>query len=58
MIPTFNCATYLGERLESVLAPGSEEMQIEVVDDCSDKDDPEKVVKDIGRAGFYFVGNR
>src|SRR5271155_5221169 len=56
MIPTFNCAKYLRETLESVLAqdPGPEEMQIEVVDDCSDKDDPEEVVKDVGRSRVSF----
>lgn len=57
MIPTFNCAHYLKQTLESVLAqdPGAEFMQIEVVDDCSTKDDPEQVVKDIGkgRVSFY-----
>lgn len=56
MIPTFNCAKYLRETLESVLAqdPGPEQMQIEVVDDCSDKDDPEEVVKEIGRSRVSF----
>jgi glycosyltransferase involved in cell wall biosynthesis len=56
MIPTFNCAKYLRETLESVLAqdPGPEQMQIEVVDDCSDKDDPEEVVKEIGRRRVSF----
>ena len=46
MIPTFNCAKYLRQTLESVLVqdPGTEQMQIEVVDDCSTKDDPEAVV--------------
>lgn len=57
MIPAFNCAKYLGQTLESVLAqtPGPGEMQIEVVDDCSTKDDPESVVKSIGagRVTFY-----
>ncbi|MGH2416194.1 MAG: glycosyltransferase, partial [Microcystaceae cyanobacterium] len=39
MIPTYNCANYLRETLASVLAqdPGSEVMQIEVVDDHSSK---------------------
>jgi glycosyltransferase involved in cell wall biosynthesis len=56
MIPTFNCARHLRETLESVLAqdPGPEQMQIEVVDDCSDKDDPENVVKEIGRGRVLF----
>lgn len=57
MIPTFNCAKYLRQTLECVLDqdPGPERMQIEVVDDCSTKDDPEAVVKDIGkgRVAFY-----
>lgn len=66
MIPTYNCARYLRETLASVLsqAPGSEVMQIEVIDDCSTEDDPEKVVKELGgdRVVFYRqpqnVGNR
>ncbi len=57
MIPTYNCAEYLRETLTSVLAqdPGSDIMQIEVVDDHSTKDDPEAVVKELGcgRVGFY-----
>jgi glycosyltransferase involved in cell wall biosynthesis len=56
MIPTFNCAIYLREALESVLAqdPGPAQMQIEVVDDRSDKDDPEEVVKEIGGGRVLF----
>ncbi len=57
MIPTYNCASYLSMTLESVLAqdPGPEIMQIEVVDDCSTKDDPAEVVRSVGRGrvGFY-----
>jgi glycosyltransferase involved in cell wall biosynthesis len=57
MIPTYNCARYLSKTLESVLAqdPGPEIMQIEVVDDCSTKDDPAEVVRSVGRGrvGFY-----
>lgn len=57
MIPTHNCANFLRETLASVLAqdPGPARMQIEVVDDCSTRDDPEAVVADIGRGrvGFY-----
>jgi len=57
MIPAYNCAKYLRQTLESVLAqdPGSEQMQIEVVDDCSTKDDPEAVVRKVGkeRVAYY-----
>lgn len=57
MIPTYHCARYLRETLESVLAqdPGPERMQIEVVDDCSTADDPEQVVREVGegRVGFF-----
>lgn len=55
MIPTYNCANYLRQTLESVLAndPGPEEMQIEVVDDCS-IDDPERVVWEIGQGRISF----
>lgn len=61
MIPTYNCANYLRETLASVLAqdPGPEIMQIEVVDDRSTKDDPEAIVKELGkgRVGFYRQAN-
>lgn len=57
MIPTYNCAGYLRETLASVLGqdPGPDAMQIEVVDDCSTKDDPEAVVRELGggRVGFF-----
>jgi len=57
MIPTYNCARFLGETLRSVLAqaPAPEIMQIEVVDDGSQRDDPEAVVREIGqgRVGFF-----
>ncbi len=57
MIPTYNCADYLRETLTSVLSqdPGSNIMQIEVIDDCSEKDDPSAVVAELGggRVGFY-----
>ncbi len=56
MIPTYHCARYLGETLRSVLAQdaGPEAMQIEVVDDHSTQDDPESVVRDVGRGRIGF----
>src|SRR5690348_4526227 len=56
MIPTHNCAKYLRETLVSVLgqSTGSEQMQIEVVDDCSTKDDPESVVRELGMGRVIF----
>ncbi|HEU0079982.1 MAG TPA: glycosyltransferase [Longimicrobiaceae bacterium] len=57
MIPTYECAGYLRQALEGVLAqdPGPELMQIEVVDDHSTRDDPEAVVREVGggRVGFF-----
>lgn len=56
MVPTYDCAGYLGRTLASVLAqaPPPDDMQIEVVDDCSG-DDPEAVVRTVGagRVGFW-----
>lgn len=56
MIPTYNCARYLRETLASVLAqdPGPDIMQIEVIDDCSTKDDPAAVVSELGRGRIQF----
>ncbi len=56
MIPTYNCADVLHDALGSVLAqdPGPERMQIEVVDDCSTRDDPERVVRELGRGRVGF----
>jgi Glycosyl transferase family 2 len=56
MIPTYNCAKYLRETLASVLAqdPGTEMMQIEVVDDRSTHDDPAAVVEELGRGRVKF----
>ncbi len=56
MIPTYNCAKCLGQTLESVVSqdPGAEQMQIEVVDDASTKDDPEAVVREKGRGRVTF----
>jgi glycosyltransferase involved in cell wall biosynthesis len=57
MIPTYNCAGLLEHTLDSVLAqaPPAGEMQIEVVDDQSTRDDPQAVVRRIGggRVGFF-----
>jgi GT2 family glycosyltransferase len=49
MIPTYNCARFLGETLSSVLAQDDGEMQIQVVDDHSRADDPFEVVDRIGK---------
>jgi len=56
MIPTFNCADYLRQTLQSVLAQdqSAEHMQIEVIDDCSTRDDPERVVREVGQGRVFF----
>lgn len=56
MIPTFNCAHLLGKTLLSVLSQdlGVDRMQIEVIDDCSTKDDPEAIVKEVGKGRVEF----
>ena len=58
VIPTYNCAQYLEETLRSLKAqPGGiiDDAQIKVVDDCSTKDDPEKVCRKVwgDRVEFY-----
>ncbi|AFZ08066.1 glycosyl transferase family 2 [Oscillatoria nigro-viridis PCC 7112] len=60
MIPTYNRVKYLEQALKSVLqqAPSSEEMQVEVVNDCSNQsiqDEMEAIVKAVGggRVNFY-----
>lgn len=57
MIPTYNCSNYLKETLVSVLVQdtGAENMQIEVVDDCSTDLDVAVLVNEIGkgRIGFF-----
>jgi glycosyltransferase involved in cell wall biosynthesis len=56
MIPTYNRTTFLREALESVLQqdPGADQMQIEVVDDCSTDVDPGSVVEAVGRGRVSF----
>lgn len=56
MIPTYNNIRYLEQTLNSVLEqdPGSHEMQIEVIDDCSTKDDPEEIVREVGKGRISF----
>lgn len=60
MIPVYNCAQYLAEALASVLGqdPGPGRMQIEVVDDASERDDPKSVVERAGgaRIGYHRNG--
>lgn len=57
LIPTYNCALYLKETLQSVLAqdPGPDKMEIIVVDGHSTKDDPGSVVAEHGRGRVRFV---
>jgi cellulose synthase/poly-beta-1,6-N-acetylglucosamine synthase-like glycosyltransferase len=47
MIPTYNPGRYLEKTLESVLLqdPGPQEMQIEVVDDCSTNIEVEELIR-------------
>ncbi|MCZ6673423.1 MAG: glycosyltransferase [Verrucomicrobia bacterium] len=56
MIPTFNRLSYLRKALESVLFqdPGPDEMQIEVIDNCSTKGDPEVVVNELGGSRVHL----
>jgi glycosyltransferase involved in cell wall biosynthesis len=57
MIPTYNCAGYLAYTIRSVLdqTPLAGEMQIEVIDDHSDRDDPAEVTRRVGgdRVTFF-----
>jgi glycosyltransferase involved in cell wall biosynthesis len=57
MIPVYNRVKYLRQALESVLSQGysQEEMQIEVVDDCSENSEAKAIVDGIGcdRISFY-----
>lgn len=57
MIPVYNCAYFLPELLNSVLSQAfdADEMQIEVVDDCSTDADIKKLVCQVGkgRVSYY-----
>jgi glycosyltransferase involved in cell wall biosynthesis len=63
MIPTHQCAAYLGPCLESVLGQlgdtgfAADDVEIVVVDDCSD-DAPEAVVDTIGGGRVRFARNQ
>jgi glycosyltransferase involved in cell wall biosynthesis len=56
-IPTYNCAPLLRQTLLSVLAEDlpADQLDIAVVDDCSTKDDPESVVKELGGGRVRFM---
>jgi len=56
MIPTYNCASLLPKAIESALAckKAFPDTQIEVVDDCSTKDNPEEVVRRYQEFGVSF----
>lgn len=57
MIPVYNCSYYMIEAIESVLSqdPGSDTMQIMVVDDASTDGNVEKIVTEVGkgRVSYY-----
>src|SRR3954471_21393508 len=57
MIPVYNCAHYLRATLTSVLSqlPLDEDVQIEVIDDCSTRDDSAAVVTACaqGRVSYF-----
>src|SRR2546430_13290364 len=57
MIPTYNPrADYLEQTVRSVLQqdPGSEQMQIEVIDDCSKDDTASEVTRRVGAGRVIF----
>lgn len=55
MIPVYNCSKYLPELLYRVLPQITDDMQIEVVDDCSTDADVGNIVSRIGkgRIGYF-----
>jgi len=60
MIPAYNCSRYLIQAIQSVLSqdPGPDNMQIEVVDDCSTDADIEKLVDIIGKGRVSYFRQR
>jgi glycosyltransferase involved in cell wall biosynthesis len=56
MIPAYNCITFLGDTLRSVLLqdPGETLMQIEVIDDCSTDGDVGALVETIGKGRVKY----
>ncbi|HET7896240.1 MAG TPA: glycosyltransferase [Flavisolibacter sp.] len=56
MIPVYNCAAFLPEALQSVLAQemGESLMQIEVVDDASTDTDVQALVEEIGKGRIQY----
>ncbi len=57
MMPTYNAGSYFREALRSVLSqdPGPEQMQIEVMDDCSPDINPEPIIREMAgdRVSFF-----
>ncbi len=56
-IPTYNCAEYLIQTINSILNQKDFDLdllEIEVVDDCSTKDNPEEVVTKYGKGKVKF----
>ncbi len=58
-IPTYNRTTYLEQTLQSVLAQAWEpdRMEILVVDNCSDRSNPEQLVRSVGGQRIRFYRN-
>jgi GT2 family glycosyltransferase len=59
MVPAYNCDDYLRRTLASVLEqdPGPDDMQIEVIDDCSTQGNPAAVAREVGRGRVDFHRN-
>jgi glycosyltransferase involved in cell wall biosynthesis len=60
MVPVYNRAKYLRQALESVLSQGygRDQMQIEVVDDCSENSEIEAIVKELCCSRIFFYRQR